>query len=274
MHKVHANGAEIPALGFGTWTLRGKQCTELVVEALAAGYRHIDTATMYGNEAAVGAELKASGVAAADTFITTKVWRTDLAPADLIRSAEESRARLGVDRIDLLLIHWPNDQIPLKPSITALNEVHRRGVAGAIGVANFPTGLLAQASAASAVPLACDQVEYHPYLDQRKVLAACRTAGMALVSYCPLYRGGRLFGEPAVTGPAERLGKSPAQIVLRWQVQQAGVVAIPRTTKKARLAENLAVFDFALSEPEMAAISALGRNNSRLVDYDFTPGWD
>ncbi len=276
MHKIAANGAEIPALGLGTWTLKGDQCSDLVQHALALGYRHVDTARMYDNEAAVGAGIKASPVSRNDIFLTTKIWWTDLAPADLARSAEASLKRLGLDYVDLLLIHWPNARIPFQDTIKALNRMRESGVTRHIGVANFPTRLLAQAISLSDAPLVANQVEYHPYLDQTKVHAACRAAGVAMVSYCPLYRGGGLLEEPVILAAASRLGKSPGQIVLRWHVQQEGVAAIPRTTKKERLAENAAIFDFALSDSEMAAISGLTKANSRICDYDFSPadGWD
>jgi diketogulonate reductase-like aldo/keto reductase len=273
---VEANGANIPALGFGTWTLRGQECVEMVREALAVGYRHLDTARMYSNEAEVGEGLRASGIPRGDVFVTTKVWHTDLAPADLERSAEGSVKRLGLDHVDLLIIHWPNPRLPLESTMRALNRVCERGLTRHIGVSNFPVHMLEQAVGFSDAPLACNQVEYHPYLPQGKVLKACRDNGLALVAYCPLYRGGGLLEEKAITQAALRHGKTPGQIVLRWHVQQDGVVAIPRTTKKERVTENLAIFDFALSEPEMTSISALQRANSRIVDYDFSPlpGWD
>lgn len=274
MHSVNANGAAIPALGLGTWTLKGDDCAKLVTEALSIGYRHVDTAASYENEAAVGSGLRASGIARNDVFVTTKVWWTDIAPGDLERSAESSLKRLGLDQVDLLLIHWPNPQIPLESSIKALNGVKAGGLTRHIGVSNFTTTLLSQAIALSDAPLVANQVEHHPYLDQTKVLDACRKAGMALVSYCPLSRGGPLFEEKAVTDAAARHSKTPGQIVLRWHVQQEGVVAIPRTNRLARLAENFAIFDFALSDAEMAAISALSKANIRICDYDFSPQWD
>lgn len=276
MHVVEANGARMPAIGLGTWTLREEHCSQLVEHALAIGYRHVDTARMYNNEEAVGAGLRASKVARRDMFVTSKVWHTDLAPRDLEASAEGSLKRLGIDQLDLLLIHWPNPRIPLAGTIHALNKVRERGLTRHIGVSNFPTYLLEQAIELSDAPIACNQVEYHPYLPQQKVLAACREAGMAMVSYCPLYRDGGLLKEAAVAKAARAHGRTPGQVVLRWHVQQEGVVAIPRTTKKERLAENFGIFDFALSDAEMAAISALQKANSRIVDYDFTPlpGWD
>lgn len=271
---VEANGASIPALGLGTWTLKGRECEAIVSEALSLGYRHIDTAAMYRNEDAIGSALRAAGVARDEIFITSKVWWSDLAATDLRRSAETSLKQLGIDALDLLLIHWPNAAIPLEETLGALNRVYEDGLARNIGVSNFTTRLLKQAIALSSAPLVANQVEHHPYLDQSRVRAACNSAGMALVGYCPLYRGGDLLQEAAVTKAAQAHGKTPGQVVLRWHVQQQNTVAIPRTTRKERLAENLAIFDFTLSDAEMAAISALGAAQHRICDYDFSPQWD
>lgn len=274
IHTIDANGASIPAIGLGTWTLRGAECTGLVEHALDVGYRHLDTAASYENEAEVGAAIRASGIARSELFVTTKVWYTDIAPGDLERSAEASLKRLGLDHVDLLLIHWPSETVPLEGSIRALNATLAKGYARNIGVSNFPTGLLSRAIELSEHKLACNQVEYHPMLSQDKVYALCRKAGMAMVSYCPLHRGGGLLEETAVRAAAERHGRTPAQVVLRWHVQQEGVAAIPRTTKKERLAENFAIFDFSLSGEEMNAISALRSANSRICDFAFAPDWD
>lgn len=274
MHSVEANGAQIPALGLGTWTLKGEECVNLVAHAVEIGYRHLDTAAMYANEEAVGEGLRRSGVSRDDVFVTTKVWWTDLAPDDLRRSAEASLKKLGLKEVDLLLIHWPNPAIPLDGTIAALNMARRDGLARHIGVSNFPTALLRQAIELSEASLVANQVEHHPYLDQSKVHATCRAAGMAMTSYCPLARGADLFAEPVIIDAARRHGRTPGQVVLRWHVQQEGVVAIPRTTKKERLAENLAIFDFALTDAEMQAISALGARKMRICDYDFSPPWD
>lgn len=274
MHNVRANGAGVPAIGLGTWTLAGAAAVDLIAHALSIGYRHVDTAASYGNEREVGEAIRASGCPRDDVFVTTKVWWTDLAPGDLRRSAEESLRRLDLDQVDLLLIHWPNPGIPLEDTIAALNRAKRDGLARHIGVSNFPTALMADALAMSEAPLVANQVEHHPFLDQSRVLAACRAAGMAMVSYCPLYRGQALAAEPAIAAAARRHGKTPAQVVLRWQIQQDGVVAIPRTTRKERLAENIGIFDFSLDAAEMDAISALQSRNSRICDYDFSPHWD
>lgn len=274
MHVIDANGADIPAIGLGTWTLSGKSCTELVAGALDAGYRHIDTAAMYGNETEVGEALRDSGLSRELLFVTTKVWHADLARDDLLASAQASLERLGLDHVDLLLIHWPpGDGAALGAAVRALNEARQRGLARNIGVSNFTSAQLAEAAEVSEQPLACNQCEYHPWLNQDVVLGECRRHGMAFVSYCPLSRAGAMFDEPPIRQAAERHNKTPAQIVLRWHVQQ-GVAALPRSTRLERVRENLSVFDFALSNDEMLAISALRSRQSRICDFDFSPDWD
>ncbi len=273
-HLVDANGAGIPAIGLGTFTLTGETATRLVAGAIEAGYRHIDTAAMYDNEEAVGAGLREGGTPRDELFVTTKVWPSDIADGDLQRSLEASLKRLRLDHVDLALIHWPNPAIPLADSIGALNAVKERGLARHIGVSNFTVALVEEAVSLSRQPLACNQIEYHPYLNQDRVIAACRKHGLAVVSYCPLARGAELFAEPAVAEAAERHGRTPAQIVLRWQVQQEGVAAIPRSSKPERIRENLAVFDFALETEEMEAIHALRARGYRICDFEFSPEWD
>ena len=270
---VRANGAAIPAIGLGTWDLRGEACATAVRWALQAGYRHIDTASMYDNEEAVGEGLRAGGVPRHEVFVTTKVWPDDLKPGDLERSAEASLRRLGLDQVDLLLIHWPNAAIPLPGTIDALCKVKRAGLARHIGVANFTVSLLEEAVRLASEPLVANQCEYHPYLDQGAVLAACRRHGLALTSYCPVGRAA-VFSEPAVRDIAKAHGKTPAQVVLRWQMQQPGVVAIPKSGDKGRIAENIAVFDFALTDEEMRRISGLARRDGRMVAPSFAPKWD
>ncbi len=275
MHRVSANGANIPALGFGTWTLKDEEASSLVAQALEAGYRHVDTAAMYGNEEAVGAGLRAGGLGRDEVFLTTKIWHTDLADGDLQGSLQASLERLQVEQVDLALIHWPSSNgVPLEESIAALNACHSNGWARHIGVSNFPVKLLDQAVTLSQQPLVCNQVEYHPMLNQDAVHGACRRLGMAMVSYCPLFRGGDAFSAAPVAKAAEAHGRSPAQVILRWHVQQDGVVAIPRTRTPARIAENFAIFDFELSAAEMADISALTSAHSRICDFDFSPDWD
>lgn len=270
---IHANGAAIPVIGLGTWAARGEECARAVAAALHAGYRHIDTASMYGNEEAVGEGLRAGGVKRDHVFVTTKVWYEDLRQGALQRSAEGSLKRLGIGEMDLLLIHWPNAAIPLKESIAALCEAKARGLARHIGVANFTVALLDEAMRLASESLVANQCEYHPRLDQSAILAACRAYGLAFTAYSPLGRGD-LLREPAIVAIAQRHGRSAAQIVLRWQVQQPGVAAIPKSSHPERIAENLAVFDFELAAAEMDAIFALARPDGRLIDPGWAPRWD
>ena len=270
---VRANGAAIPKIGLGTWPMRGEEAAEAVAQALGRGYRAIDTAAMYGNEEAVGEALRASGVARDEVFVTTKVWYTDLQPGALQRSAEASLRRLGLDRVDLLLIHWPNRDIPLEGSIGALCDAKRRGLASHVGVSNFPVALLDKAVAFATEPLAANQCEYHPHLDQTKVIAACRRHGLAFIAYAPIGKGA-VLDDAGVREIAARHGRTPAQVVLRWHVQQEGVAAIPKSATPARIAENLDVFGFALSEEEMRAISGLARPDGRMVAPGWSPAWD
>ena len=274
MHHVSGNGADIPVIGLGTWDLRGETATRSVATALGAGYRHIDTASSYDNGEAVGEGLRIGGVPRGDVFLTTKVWPTDIAEGDLQRSVEASLKHLAVDYVDLALIHWPSKTVPLAASIKALNEVHARGLARNIGVSNFTVALVEEAVALSDRPLACNQVEYHPYLAQDRVLAACRRHGLAFVSYCPLASGSDPFAQPAIVDAATAHGKTPAQITLRWHIQQESVVAIPRSRNDARIGENFDVFDFELTDAEMAAINALRPRRLRICDNEFSPGWD
>jgi diketogulonate reductase-like aldo/keto reductase len=270
---VSANGAGIPALGLGTWRAEGEGATRAVVDALRVGYRHIDTAAMYGNEAAVGEGLKAGGVPRDDIFVTTKVWWERCLDGDLQRSAEESLRKLGLDAVDLLLIHWPNAAIPLDSSIRGLCDARRRGLARHIGVSNFPVAMLEQAVGLASEPLVANQCEYHPHLDQTTLRAACARHGIAFVSYAPLGRQ-QATQDATVKAVAAAHGRTPAQVLLRWHVQQPGTVAIPKSADPGRIAENFAIWDFALSPAEMAAISALARPGGRVVDPVFAPAWD
>jgi len=270
---VEANGARIPAIGLGTWPMKGDECSRAVASALEIGYRHIDTASMYGNETEVGEGLQASGLDRDAVFVTTKVWFEDLADGELQKSAERSLRKLGLDAVDLLLIHWPDPRVSIAESVGALCETKRSGLARHIGVANFPTRLVEEAVAAATEPLICNQFENHPLLDQSKLMAACRRHGMATVSYCPIGKG-ELLELDVITEIAAARGRTAAQIVLRWQVQQPGVIAIPKSANPQRQAENLDVFGFTLSDDEMAQISGLARSDGRILDPAFAPEWD
>lgn len=274
MHKVDANGAGMPALGFGTWDLRGDEARRMVEAALEIGYRHIDTAQMYGNEAEVGAALKASGIARGELFVTTKIWPDRAQGGELQRAAQESLERLRLDQVDLLLLHWPSPDVPLAEIMAALSECAAKGWARTIGVSNFTAAMIEEAARLAGHPLAANQVEYHPFLAQRSVLDACRSHGMALTAYCPLARG-KVFSDPTLVRISQRHGRTPGQVALRWLVQQDGVAAIPRSAKVEHARANFAIFDFALSETEMAEIAALGSPRGRLVhNPGLEPAWD
>ena len=272
MQMIEANGAAIPALGLGTWELRGRACARLVEQAIRLGYRHIDTAQIYDNEREVGEGIRASGIGRDDIFVTTKVWTTHFAPTELERSTRESLARLRMTEVDLLLLHWPNPQVPLSETLGALARVKQLGLAKNIGISNFTVALIEQAVAECAEPLVCDQVEYHPFLNQSKVLDACRRHGMALVAYSPIAKG-RVKSQETLERIGKKYGKTSAQVCLRWLVQQ-NVAAIPRTSRVERLSENLAIFDFALSDRDMDDIFALASDRGRLTNFAFAPKWD
>ena len=271
MHTVEAKGFKIPIVGLGTWALRGRDCARLTEQAIRLGYRHIDTAQMYDNEREVGEGIRASGLRA-EVMVTTKVQPTLLAPHDLERSVKESLARLRLDFIDLLLIHWPNPRVPLAETLGAMAKVKREGYTRQIGVSNFTVALLEDANKISSEPLVCNQIECHPFLNQDKVIAACRKHGMAVVAYSPIARGGAK-DDKVLEKIGRAHGKTAAQVCLRWLVQQ-GIVVIPRTSKIERLEENFALFDFELSDTEMREIAALGRRGERIVDWTWSPNWD
>jgi len=272
MHVVEANGAKIPAIGLGTWELRGRTCARIIEQALKLGYRHIDTAQVYENEREVGEGLRASGIKRDDVFVTTKIWTSHFAPHELERSAKESLARLRLTEVDLLLLHWPNPHVPLAETLGALAHAKRLGLTRHIGVSNFTVALIKEAVAACPEPLVCDQVEYHPYLSQTKVLQACARNGMALVAYSPVARG-KIKSDKTLLRIGYGHRKSPAQICLRWLVQQ-NVSAIPRTSRVERLSENIDIFDFTLSDEEMSEIFKLANTRGRMTDFGFAPKWD
>ena len=271
MQVVEAKGFKIPIVGLGTWALRGRDCARLTEQAIRFGYRHIDTAQMYDNEAEVGEGVRASG-RRAEVMVTTKVQPTLLSPPDLERSVKESLGKLRIDVIDLLLIHWPNPRVPLAETLGAMAKMKREGYVKQIGVSNFTVALLDEANKVSSEPLVCNQVECHPFLDQDKVIAACRKAGMALVAYSPIARGGAI-GDKLLERIGTVHGKTAAQVCLRWLTQQ-GIVVIPRTSKIERLEENLANLEFDLSDAEMKEIAGLARRGGRIVDWSWSPKWD
>ncbi len=264
----------LPIVGFGTSPLTGGMSPDIVVAALKAGYRHIDTGRKYGTEAAVGDGMRKSGVPRQDIFLTTKVSHEHLAPGDFARSVDASLAALKLDYIDLLLIHWPSPDIDLSETMPALAKAKQQGKARHIGVANFNIPLLDKAVEICPEPLVALQAEYHPYLDQTKLLAAARRHQLVFIAYCPLGRG-RLFDDPVLNAIAKARGRSVAQIALRWLMQQ-NVAPIPFSSNPQRIADNFNVFDFELSDDEMARIAALKRADGRVANpVGRVPGgWD
>jgi diketogulonate reductase-like aldo/keto reductase len=270
--KLSAHGADIPAIGFGTSSLG--DCGEIVATALGLGYRHIDTAWKYGTERGVGEGIRASGVPRSDIFLTTKVSHEYLRRDDFARSVDESLANLGVDFVDLLLVHWPNPDIPLAQPMAALALAKRAGLARHIGVANFNIALLDEAIRLCPEPLVALQAEYHAHLDQTRLTQACRRRGLIFTAYCPLGRG-RLLRDPVLADIAVHKGRTLAQVALRWLIQQGNIAAIPRSSNAERMAENLDVFDFTLTEGEMRRIAALKRPDGRIADpAGRAPAWD
>ena len=274
--KVSANGAEIPVIGLGTWPLRGDDVIRAVHAALDVGYRHIDTAAMYGNESEVGEAIRAHRTPRAEVFVTTKVWPDNAAEGLLQKSAEASLKRLGLEQVDLLLIHWPSRAVSITEQVGALCDARKRGFAAHIGVSNFPPRFLEAAVRCADEPIVTDQVEHHPYLDQSALLATCAKLGVSMTSYAPLGKG-RMLREPAITEIAAAKGRTPAQVVLRWHVQQPTNIAIPKSGDAGRIAENIGVFDFELTQEEMRRIGGLAREGGRMVeavpvDWDGAPG--
>jgi len=266
-------GVSIPRLGFGTWPLTGEACARSVEAALTAGYRHVDTAEMYGNEREVGAALKASGVPREEVFLTSKVWHDHLTRDAMMAAAEASLLRLGIDKLDLYLIHWPSPVTSMSEAVAALSAVHRAGLTRAVGVSNFPAALVEEAVALSDVPLAVNQVEYHPYLDQTPVKRVLDRHGMALTAYCPLARG-KVLEDPVIADIAGRHGVTPAAATIAWLLAQDGVIAIPKSASEERIAANLAALDVTLSADDRAAMNGLSRPDGRLIDPEWAPRWD
>lgn len=270
---IPSNGARIPAIGFGTSQLGN--CGEVVATALKLGYRLIDTAWKYGTEQGVGEGIKASGVPRKDIFLITKVSHEYLKAEAFAKSVDESLARLQTDYVDLLLVHWPTiDNIPLTETMGALAKAKRDGKTRHVGVANFNIALTEEAMRLCPEPLAVLQAEYHPYLDQSKVLAFCRKAGLIFMAYCPLGRG-RLFQDPVLAEIARARGKTLAQVALRWLVQQGNIAPIPRSSNPQHMAESLDVFNFELTAGDMQRIHALARPDGRIANpKGRAPKWD
>lgn len=270
--RLDIDGVSIPQLGFGTWNLTPEDARRMVGAALEIGYRHIDTAKIYENEAAVGQAIRESGVARGDIFLTTKIWVSDFAEGDLQRAAEAAVERLGTVP-DLLLLHWPRPTPSFEETLRALNDTKSRGFTRHIGLSNFPSAEWKRAQAASEARLITNQVEHHPYLSINALKATAAALGSSITAWSPLAQG-KVADDAVLTAIGAAHGKTAAQVTLRWLIQN-GVIAIPRSSKESRARESFDIFDFALSADEMARIDGLARPDGRLGDWiDPAFKWD
>jgi 2,5-diketo-D-gluconate reductase B len=263
-------GVEIPKLGLGTWQLGGEDCVEAVRDAIELGYRHIDTARAYGNEAQVGLGLHDSGRNRDEIFLTTKLWYTELSAIGVHDQVEQSLRDLRTEYIDLLLIHWPNRRVAVAETLAAMLEARDAGRVRHLGVSNFPSALLREAL--EHAPLICNQLEYHPYLNQPQVLALARARELMVTAYSPLAQGA-VLRDAAIGEIAEAHDRTPAQIALRWLLDQPQVAAVPKSSTREHRAANLDVFDFELTDEERGRIAGLERGY-RTIDPPWAPDWD
>ncbi|OLP61581.1 2,5-didehydrogluconate reductase [Xaviernesmea oryzae] len=274
MITVKAHGAEIPALGFGTFRMPDAEVLDILPQALRLGFRHVDTAQIYKNEEAVGAAIQQSGIARDEVFLTTKVWVDRFGRGELEASVEESLRKLKTDHVDLLLLHWPGSPTPIAEAVEGLNKVRQAGKVRHIGVSNFNRHQMEEAVKASQAPIVTNQVEYHPYLDQTPVLDAAHRLGMSITAYYAM-ADGRVPKDPLLNDIGARHGKTAAQVTLRWLTQQLSVIALSKTSTASRLKENFEIFDFTLTEDEMAAIHGLAKADGRIVNPNgLAPAWD
>jgi 2,5-diketo-D-gluconate reductase B len=271
MPTLDVKGVRMPRIGLGTWPMKGRECQEAVESALALGYRHVDTAEMYGNEDAVGAAIAATHLPRDDIFLTTKIWNDKPNGAAIRRAFDASLERLATPYVDLLLIHWPSPELDLPDALRALAAIRAEGRAKAIGVSNFPPKLL-QRAIDQRVQLAALQVEFHVMLDQSKLLAITRANGMALTAYTPLAKASNL-DTPALRRVAARHGATPAQVALAWLLSHEGVAMVPKAASPARQRENLGALALKLDSEDLAAIAALPKNR-RLVNPAMAPDWE
>ena len=274
MLTVAAHGATIPALGFGTYGMGRTDLPRVLPAALRAGFRHIDAAQIYHNQDVVGDCVEASGVAREEIFITTKVWVANYPRRAFGPSIDESLRKLRTDYIDLLLLHWPSAETPLIEQLEGLAGVVKAGKVRHVGLSNFNIALQAEAVSRAEIPLVANQFEYHPYLNQSRLIGETRRLGLSVTAYCGMAVG-RVMSDPVIADVAARRGRTIAQVVLRWLVQQDGVVALSRTTNPDRVAQNLAILDFELAPEEMALISGRAVAGGRIVNPPgLAPVWD
>lgn len=269
---ITTQGMHMPKLGLGTGQLRGAAGQQAIEQALGIGYRHLDTAEMYTNEATVGAAIKASGVPRADIHVTTKVLAENLAPVALRAAIERSLEALATDYVDLYLIHWPRPSMDLPRALEAMMRLRDEGRARAIGVSNFPVALMRQAVEDVRAPLACNQVEYHLQLDQSAVLGYARSKGISVTAYAPLARG-QAIAYPEIAAIAKKHRATPAQVALKWLLDQDLVAAIPRTARPETQRANLDAARLQLDDEDRRKIAGLPKTR-RVVDPDYAPMWD
>ncbi len=267
---LDVQGIEIPKLGLGTWQMSGEDCVEAVTDAIELGYRHIDTARAYGNETQVGQGLHDAGRNRDEIFLTTKLWYTELSAVGVHDQVEQSLRDLRTEYIDLLLIHWPNGRVPLAETLAAMVEARDAGRVRHLGVSNFPSALLREAL--THAPLICAQVEYHPYLGQPQVFEVAREHELMVTAYSPLAQGA-VTRDPALGEIAEAHDRAPAQIALRWLLDQPQVAALPKASTREHRAANIDVFDFELTDEERVRIAGLERG-LRTIDPPWAPEWD
>ena len=272
METITTQGVAIPRLGLGTYRLVGEAARAPVESALALGYRHIDTAAMYDNEAAVGAALAAAGVARDELFVTTKVWHDQLAPAALRRAFDTSLGKLGLDYVDLYLVHWPAAGMDLAATLEALVELRAEGLVRAIGLCNFNLPMIRRAVDEIGAPIAVHQVEYHAFLSQAPMLDYLRGKGIPLTAYCPLAQG-RAADDATLAAIGRKHGASAAQVALAWLMDQPGVIAIPKAGRRESQQANLDALKIRLDDADRAAIAALPKDQ-RFVRPPFAPDWD
>ena len=265
-----SNGVRMPWLGLGVFQVpNDNDAADAVRAALDAGYRHIDTAALYRNERGVGRAVRDSGIPREEIFVTTKVWNDDIRAGRVETAATESLKRLGLDYVDLYLLHWPIKGLH-QQSWRAMEKVYRAGHAKAIGVSNYMIPHLDELLPAAEVPPAVNQIEFHPYLQSKPLHAYCRQRDIRLTAWSPLMQAGPLLRDPVLTGIARKHGKSIAQVVLRWDLQ-LGVVTIPKSVRPERIAENASIFDFELDDADMSVIAALDSNRRNGADpFTFT----
>jgi len=272
MEIFQTQGIELPRLGLGTFRMQGDVCRAAVESALALGYRHIDTAEMYGNEDSIGAAIASSGVKRSDLHVTTKVWNENLAPDAMRRAFDTSLKKLRLDVVDLYLVHWPKPGMHLPSMFETLMKFREEGRARAIGVANFNIALLKTVVEELKAPIACNQIEYHVMLDQSKVKKYMDQKSIPLVAYCPLAQG-RAASDETLMAIGKKHNTSAAQVALRWLLDQDGVAAIPKASRRESQQANLDALKVKLDDDDRKKIAALPKNQ-RFVSPGFSPAWD